>query len=75
MIRSERARQGAGKSIDGILLADQDQLTGPAGLGPKAIAHFEPCPNKGVLGDRDLILRTHPCIAPTAPGLYSCTHR
>jgi len=34
LIWSEGARQGAGKSIDRILLADQYQLTGPAGLGP-----------------------------------------
>ena len=38
MIRSEGARQGAGKSIDRIILADQDQLTRPAGLGPET--HF-----------------------------------
>lgn len=48
--------QGAGKSIDRILLADQDQLTWSAGLGPKAIANFEPSSSEGVLRDRHLVL-------------------
>jgi hypothetical protein len=75
VIWSEGTRQGAGKSIDRILLADQDQLTWAAGLGPEAIAHFEPSPNEGVLGDRDLILGAHPGVSATSIGLYSCTHR
>jgi hypothetical protein len=74
LIRSERARQGAGKSIDRILLADQDQLTGPASLSSQAIAHFEPSPNEGVLRDRDLILGAHLRVASAASGLYSCSH-
>jgi hypothetical protein len=74
LIWSEGARQGAGESIDRILLTDQDQLTWSACLGPEAIAHFEPSPNEGVLGDRDLILGAHFGIASAANGLYSCTH-
>ena len=74
LIRSERARQGAGKSIDRILLADQDQLAGPASLSSQAIAHFESSSNEGVLRDRHLILRAHPRVTSAASGLYSCTH-
>ncbi len=75
VIWSERAGQRPCKSIDWVLLADQDQLTGPAYLGPEAIAHFEPSPNQGVLRDRDLVLGTYPGVPSTSTGLYSRTHR
>jgi hypothetical protein len=71
---TEGTRQGAGKSIDWILLTDEDQLTWSASLGSEAIAHFESSTNEGVLRDRDLILGAHLRVPTAAGGLYSRAH-